>query len=198
MAPPINLTKSINLFFCHHIDCLPLIISKEGNHYKVSHVIEPAKNNSLFNLFNVLSKNDQQCNLGALTQQNTFKDIFGNALKQLLPYSRPVTKEVYVQLVNDSANDEYRTVTKYFEEFDSAEQHREYIKSAQAQGQLFAIRIIINRSLEMSYKQVSRELIYAAKQASFKTRQLQAELDAVVGIAELVDIRDEISTRFML
>jgi len=198
MAPPANLTKSINLFFCHHIDCLPLIIAKEGNHYKVSHVVQPAANNSLFNLLNVLSTNDGYCNLAAITQQNTFKDIFGNTLKQLTPNSRPATKEIYIQLINDSGNNEYRTVTKYFEEFETADQHRQFITTAKAQGQLFAVRIVISRSLEMNYKQVSRELIYAAKQASFKTRQLQSELDSVVGIAELVDIRDEVSQRFML
>jgi len=198
MAPPANLTKSINLFYCHHIDCLPLIISKVGNSYKISHVVQPAENNRLFNLFNVLSTNDSHCNIAAIAQQNTFKEIFGNTLKQLSAFSLPAAKEIYIQLINDSSNKEYRTVTKYFEEFDSIAKHQEFITTARKQGQLFAIRVVIGRSQEINYKQVSRELIYAAKQASFKTRQLQAELDSVVAIAELVDISEEISQRFML
>jgi len=198
VAPPANLTKSINLFYCHHIDCLPLVIAKAGNSYKISHAINPTPDNSLFNLFNVLSGTEEYCNISALSQQNTFKEIFSNTLMQLTPYGEPAFKEIYIQLVNDPQNHGYKAVTSYFEQFENAEQHRQFIKQARSKGQLFIIRLVIGRCQEVNYKQVSRELIYAAKQASFKTRQLQAELDAVVAIAELVDISDEISQRFML
>jgi len=198
VAPPANLTKSINLFYCHHIDCLPLVIAKSGNSYKISHAIHPTADNSLFNLFNVLSSTEGYCNVSALSQQNTFKEIFGNTLKQLTPFGESASKEVYIQLVNDPKSHGYRAVTSYFEQFESIEQHREFIKQAKSKGQLFIIRIMIGRCQEVNYKQVSREIIYAAKQASFKTRQLQAELDSVIAIAELVDISDEINQRFML
>lgn len=198
MAPPANLTKSINVFYSHHIDCLPLIISKTGNNYKISHAVQTTENNSLFNLFSVLSDHENYCNTAALAQQNTFKELFGNTLKQLSANSHPAAKEIYIQLINDPQSNEYRTTTRYFEEFESIEQHQEFITQANAQGQLFAIRVLISRSHDINYKQVSRELIYAAKQASFKTRQLQAELDAVVAIAELIDITKEVKNRFML
>ncbi len=196
MAPAANFIKSVNLFYCHHIDCLPLIISKQGHSYRISHVVKPAVNNSLFNLFHVLSQNESHCNIAALAQQNTFKEIFGNKLKQLSLSSLPAIKEVYIQLINDPVDNSYRTITKYFEEFETIQDHQDFVQSAQ--GQIFALRIVISRSQEINYKQVSRELIYAAKQASFKTRQLQSELDSVVAIAELIDISDEISQRFML
>lgn len=196
VAPPTNLTKSINLFYCHHIDCLPLVISKLGNNYKISHAIEPAPNNKLFNLFNVLSNTPDYCNVSVISAHNTFKEVFGNTLMQLTAAAPAAHKEIYIHLHDDPTTNSYRAELTLFEQFDSHEQHHEFIKKARRQGQLFAIRIMISRSYEMNYKQLSRELIYAAKQASFKTRQLQAELDAVVAVAELVDISGEIEQRF--
>ena len=55
---------------------------------------------------------------------------------------------------------------------------------------------MISRNHPMDYKAVSREIIYAAKQASYRTRHLQAQLDAVVGQGEIIDISDAVMQRF--
>lgn len=194
IAPPANFTKSLILQYCHYISSLIIMISKMQNSYRISQVVTPSQHNPLFNLFSVLSSIDSHCDMSPISQNNLFKEIFGNTLMQLAANSPAASKEVYVQLINEGQD--YRTLTHQFESFTSAQEHCEFIESATKEGQLFALRISMSRSPKMNYKAFSREIIYAAKQASFKTRQLQAELDAVVATAEIVDIMSEVRQRF--
>jgi len=196
IAPPANFTKSLILLYSHYLSSLVIILSKVQNNYKISHVIKPEQHNNLYNLFSVLSPYITHCDMSAISQNNTLKDIFLGTLKQLSADSSAESKEVYVQLISEGVSGSYRTLTHYFDSFKSPIEHGEFIKSASKEGQLFALRIMMNRSPAMNYKAFSRELIYAAKQASFKTRQLQAEFDAVVATAEIVDILDEVKQRF--
>jgi len=196
IAPPTNFTKSLILLYSHYFSSLVILLSKMQNNYKISHIITPEQHNNLYNLFSVLSPHTSHCDMSAISQNNTLKDIFLGTLKLLQLDSSAASKEVYVQLISEGEAGGYRTLTHYFDAFKSPKEHRDFIKSASNEGQLFALRIMINRSPTMNYKAFSRELIYAAKQASFKTRQLQAEFDAVVATAEIVDILDEVKQRF--
>ena len=196
VAPPASFTKSLVLLYCHYLSSLVIMISKVQNNYKISHVVTPSQHNPLYNLFSVLSHVPTHCDMSAISQNNTFKDIFANTLMQLSSTAPAISKEIYVQLIHNGESAEYRTLTQYFEEFKTAQEHCEFMTNAIKEGQLFALRITMSRSPAMNYKAFSREIIYAAKQASFKTRQLQAELDAIVATAEIVDIMSEVRQRF--
>jgi hypothetical protein len=196
IAPPANFTKSLILLYCHYLSSLVIILSKVQNNYKISHIVTPQQHNNLYNLFSVLSPYPTHCDMSAISQNNTFKELFLGALKQLSANSSATAREVYIQLINEGETGGYRTLTHYFEDFKTPQEHSEFISSALKEGQLFALRIIMSRSPAMNYKAFSREIIYAAKQASFKTRQLQAEFDAVVATAEIIDIMDEVKQRF--
>lgn len=194
LSPPTILTKSLNLLFSSHITSLPLTIEKKANSYKISAVIEPAGSNRLFNLFSTLSQQPQSCNIEPLAKGNLFRQLFELPLKQISINSGTISSEVYIRLFADSDDHSYSYVTKTAEQFSNAKQHQEFIN--QQLGQFFALRIIISRTNELDYKAMSRELIYAAKQASFKTRQLQTELDSVAAVAELIDITKEVKARY--
>ncbi len=194
IAPPANFTKSLILQYCHYLSSLIIMISKVQNSYKVSQIITPPQHSSLFNLFSVLSPIDSHCDMSPISQNNLFKEIFTNTLKQLMANSPAACKEVYIQLINEGQS--YRTLTHHFDHFETPQEHCEFISTASKEGQLFALRISMSRSPKMNYKTFSREIIYAAKQASYKTRQLQAELDAIIATAEIVDILPEIKQRF--
>ncbi|NRA62783.1 MAG: PilZ domain-containing protein, partial [Psychrobium sp.] len=196
VTPPANATKSLNLLYCSNIHCLPVVISKEGNSYNISHVINPRNDNRLFNLFSALSNNKKYCNVSAISKNNIFKELFFCTLKMLNANMSAVAREVYIEVTSDNNSETYHATTHYFESFESVDAHREFILKAKAAGQLFALRVMISRNHAMDYKTVSREIIYAAKQASYRTRHLQAQLDAVVGLGELIDITDEVMQRF--
>lgn len=170
------------------------MISKFQNSYKISQIVTPPQHSALFNLFSVLSPLDSHCDMAPISQNNLFKEIFTNTLKQLTANAPAACKEVYIQLISEGKS--YRTLTHHFDSFTSSQEHCDFIHSANKEGQLFALRISMSRSPKMNYKTFSREIIYAAKQASYKTRQLQAELDAVIATAEIVDILPEIKQRF--
>lgn len=194
VSPPASFIKSLNLLFSNHIACLPLIIAKQGNHFKVSKVIEPSGSNRLYNLFSALSPDPQFCNVAPLAKNNLFKELFERPLKQLSPRSEPISTEVYIQLFSESTSHHYTYVTQIAAQLKDAQQHRAFI--SQQRGQFFAIRIVLSRSDKIDYKSVSREIIYAAKQASYKTSQVQTELDSIIAVAELIDITQEVKARF--
>jgi len=194
VSPPPLLTKSLNLLFSNHISSLYLMIAKHGINYKIAKVVKPSDSNRLFNLFSVLSADPQWCNMAPLTKNNLFKTIFEQPIKQLSSTPQGISTEVYIQLNRGTRGNEYTYVTQIATELTTPEQHREFIE--QPQGQFYAIRVAIKLTDKIDYKCVSREIIYAAKQASFKTRQLQAELDSIVAVAELIDITEEVKHRY--
>lgn len=196
IAPPANFTKSLIFMYCHYISSLVIMISKVKNHYTISQVIKPGQHNPLYNLFSVLSPIDNHCDMSSLSQNNLFKELFTDTLMQLTPTSPAASKEVYIQLIHEGESTNYRTLTHLFEELETAQEHCDFIENAEKEGQLFALRITMGRTPSMNYKAFSREIIYAAKQTSYKTRQLQAELDGVIGTAEIVDIMAEVKQRF--
>jgi len=198
VAPSASFTKSLCLLYSHHISSLMINISKVQNNYKISQIIEPQTHNPLFNLFSALSSTPSHCDMSAISQNNTLKEIFSGPLMLINPTSPAIFREVYIQLINDRVTGSYNTLTHYVEDFKTPKQHSVFIKKALQEGQLFALRIIISRTPAINYKTFSREIIYAAKQVSFKTRQLQADLDTIVATAEIVDIMDELKQRFNL
>lgn len=198
VAPPASFTKSLCLLYSNYISSLVINISKIQNNYKISQVIEPQTHNPLFNLFSALSSTPSHCDMSAISQNNTLKEIFSGPLMLISPTSPAIFREVYIQLINDPVTGRYKTLTHYVEDFTTPKQHSDFIKKASSEGQLFALRIIISRIAPINYKTFSREIIYAAKQVSFKTRQLQADLDTIVATAEIVDIMDELKQRFNL
>lgn len=196
ISPSANFTKSLIQLYSHYVNSLVLMISKVKSHYKISHIIEPEIHNSLFDLFSTLSPIKTHCDMSALSKNNMLREIFLTQLQVLNATSPSVHKEIYIQLINEGGSGEYRTVTHAFEEFTTPKEHCEFITQASSEGQLFALRLIMSKTLPMDYKAFSREIIYAAKQASFKTRQLQAEFDGIVATAEIVDILSEVKQRF--
>ena len=198
VAPPASFTKSLCLLYSNYISSLVINISKIHNNYKISQVIEPKVHNPLFNLFSALSSTPSHCDMSAISQNNTLKEIFSGPLMLINPTSPAIFREVYIQLINDRVTGRYNTLTHYVEDFKTPKQHNDFMKKALKEGQLFAIRIIISRVPPINYKTFSREIIYAAKQVSYKTRQLQADLDTIVATAEIVDIMDELKQRFNL
>jgi len=196
ITPSVSFTKSLTMLYSHYINSLVITLSKVKNHYIISHICEPDVHNNLFDLFSVLSPIETHCDMSAISQNNTLKEIFLNPLKILTSTAPAAHKEVYIQLINEGISDGYRTITHLFEEFKTPQEHCAFIAKSSKEGQLFALRIIINRTPKMNYKAFSREIIYAAKQASFKTRQLQTELDSIVATAEIVDILAEVKQRF--
>lgn len=198
VAPPASFTKSLCLLYSNYISSLVINISKIQNNYKISQVIEPKIHNPLFNLFSALSSTPSHCDMSAISQNNTLKEIFSGPMMLISPTSPAIFREVYIQLINDRVTGRYNTLTHYVEDFKTPKQHSDFMKKALREGQLFALRIIISRIAPINYKTFSREIIYAAKQVSFKTRQLQADLDTITATAEIVDIMGELKQRFNL
>jgi len=196
VSPPPLLTKSLNLLYSNHVTCLPLMIAKQGNSYKIAKVIKPSGSDRLFNLFSVLSGDQQWCNLAPLTKNNLFKTLFEQPIKQLPSTPQGISNEVYIQLNPTNRSNEYSYTSQIAAELETDQQHRDFIE--QASGQFYAIRVAVSLTDKIDYKCVSREIIYAAKQASYKTRQLQAELDSIVAVAELIDITEEVKQRYSL
>ena len=193
VSPPLLLTKSLDLLYTKRMRSLPLIIAKEGKHYKISKIIEPCRDNRLFNLFHALSSNPEYGNVAAIAKSKLFLTLFEHPLKQMSNHSEPYCSEIYIQLIPDQEGKGYGYITQVAEELETSEQHLEFISQP---GVFFAIQILVSRCDQIDYKTVSRELIYAAKQASYKTRNLQTELDAVVAVAELIDVTEEVKLRF--
>lgn len=196
ISPSVSFTKSLIQLYSHNVNSLVITISKIKNNYKISQIIEPEVHNNLFDLFSTLSSIKTHCDVSAISKNNLLKELFLVPLQTSNPTSPALHKEVYIQLISEGVTGGYRTVTHFFDEFTTPEKHCEFITQASKEGQLFALRLIMSKTLPMNYKAFSRELIYAAKQASFKTRQLQAEFDAIIATAEIVDILDEIKQRF--
>ncbi|MDP2561809.1 PilZ domain-containing protein [Psychrobium sp. 1_MG-2023] len=198
IAPPADFNKLLKTLHCEKNDTLPIIISKKGNTYKVSHLVQTREENRLLNLFSAQSTMLGYGDTACIAKNNLFNQIFANSLKKISPTSPAVSQEIYIQLSTPADSHDYHTSTRLFEEFETKEDHQAFITLAKQQGEFFAIRIYISRTNKVDYKAFSRELIYAAKQSSFKTRQLQAQLDSVIGIAEMTDISEEVLQRFDL
>ena len=194
VAPPPMLIKSLNLLFSQHIPCLPLIISRESGHLKLTKVIQPSSSNRLFNLFSALSPEQHQCNVGPITKNKLFFELFEQPIKQLSINPGTIDCEIYIQLFAEPNSPKYHFTTQLASKFTKKQQHIDFIE--QKSGQFYAIKMLLTLTDKVDYKHVSREIIYAAKQASFKTRQLQAQLDSSVAIAELIDITDEVKSRY--
>lgn len=140
---------------------------------------------------------NQECNLYPLFRNaKTRHDFIPKTLATIKPNNKPVVQELFIAF-DPSKEVLGEAIHSYFTaQFSKPEQRRQFISTALQHGQFIAIKIFLARTGRPDFETMQSELNYVSIYALHKAKLLEEKLWNVSALGDLVDVTDEVLTRF--
>ena len=177
----------------HH----PFFVQKDGADVVTSFMGIPNFDHDLTNMFRLGVTNPRELNLHALTQSKiSGVDFIEAMLRKMDRNSQPIYRELLVKVVPQASHLNEIYLAKFSDEFPADKDRVNFINRALSQGVFFAIRVYLSRTIRPDTDFISAEMSYINHYAQHRGKALEEELWQVMGVGEVLDVTQEVLTRY--
>ena len=173
----------------------PFFVHKRGARYALDSIASPSDNNPMVELLQRIGEDGQSPNLYPLVKAEALHERLLEPLKKLERSDPPLQFDIYLHLRSDGQR-VTQVQCRYTDEFHSENQRRFFIDMALKRGEFYAWRLQLGRAASRPDTEfINDELTYISQYAIHRAKPLEAELWAVVGVGEVMDITAEVLAR---
>ena len=191
-----GLPLAMRNMFVHVCANMPFYIHRKGIRYMLNTVGRGGQDNSLHQLMSHFSEPSYDYHLQPLIKGNLIDTLFANVLKSMKRQDPPVVRELLVRVSRDKKDVESAVHIEFSKDLRADQSHQEFIQGAIEGDLFFAYRIYISRTGRPDINYISNELKYVGNYAIHRAKVLEAELWGVIGVADAIDISDEMLIRY--
>ncbi|AWB67254.1 PilZ domain-containing protein [Saccharobesus litoralis] len=136
-------------------------------------------------------------NLYPLLCNNYLNTLFVATLRKMQRHSRPIQQDVYIKYRKDAPSLSDKFEVQLVDDFRNEAAQKIFVqKSLQPNVLFFALRIYTSRTGRPDTDFIAKELAYVSQYAIHKAKVLEEELWSVAGVVDLIDISQEVMSRF--
>lgn len=178
---------------------------RSGKYRLPAAITRPLNQGHLQNVFSYNVDGHQQHNLQnifSLFSATKYESNFITKELQNFPYKNAseirqgIAKELYITLQPNETSLKKIFSSRFGDSFESHEQKADFINKAQVNGEFYALLIVLTQTGAISWEALKLERIYVRKNAADSLTQFENELKRIVGMVEVVDITQEVLSRF--
>ncbi|MER2493942.1 PilZ domain-containing protein [Catenovulum sediminis] len=170
-------------------------IHKRGIRHELKTIGHSSTPNPVINIFK--SDHEAGYNLYPMLRNNYLSTFIINILRRLQRHSHPMHEDLLVRVKLSETNVVERFESILASEMRNDSARRIFIQKATQKNILFfALRIFISRTGRPDTDFIASELSYVSQYAIHKAKQLEEELWSVTGVGDIVDITEEVLTRY--
>ncbi len=195
-----GLTTVLRNVYCHHLSTTPLYIHKNNHNYVMDKIGLSDSGSSLTKLLTQFGSDAQPYNLYPLMVNESVRKEIETALASLKPSYRPWQRVIYIAVAKDSSSSEPLPEVKTVFETDFADpiERKMFVTKALTQGDFYAIQLMLSRTGRPDMEYIAKELNYVSHYAVHRAQKLEEDLWSVQGVADLIDVTDELLYRLGL
>jgi hypothetical protein len=165
---------------------MPFYIHRKGIRYMLNMIGRGGRDNSLHNIMAKFSEPGSDYHTYPLTKNN----------KSMKRQDAPVTCELLVRVKRNERQPESAITIEISQDLRTAHSHQKFITEAQQEDLFFCYRLMLSRTGRPDIDYISKELKYVGNYAIHRAKVLEEELWSVIGVADAIDISDEVMMRY--
>lgn len=124
------------------------------------------------------------------------QSLITQAMKKIKSRSSPKVVELLIAFNPSEAKAHDAVRSQRTDTFNTDEERKKFIESALAKGQFIAIKLFITRTGRPDVEFLQSEINYVGTYAIHRAKVLEEQLWNIQGVVEMVDVTDEVMTRF--
>lgn len=175
---------------------LSFVLGKDGVRYEPQVAIIGKNDDRVTRLASHFSMGDQ-VNLEFMFRDRKLDTPFvQHGVKQVKVENMPIRQELFVAF--DPSLNEKRTaiIPRFTHRFASDEERKNFIREAISRGQFVALHVMLTTTGKPDLDMLQSEINYVSVYAIHRAKELEQKLWSIVACAHLMDVTDEVMTRF--
>ena len=190
-----GLSKALRNLFAKNTMNMALYFSKEQKKLAIDMVGKSPNQNLLHHLMKQFPVKKGAINLYPLVKDNTVQNIFTPILNALERTDKPKTLDFYIRYRPNQATVERSFVCYFGDQFLAQDMLESFVMAAVRKDVFLAFRIYVSKTGRPDMDYVGNEIKYINHYAMHKAKEIEGKLWNVVGIADVIDISDEVMMR---
>jgi hypothetical protein len=175
----------------------PFYLHKRGASVKIRAIAKGRYPNAFHLLLSHLAGLNESFNLKNVIRSSAFKKIIVTPLKAMSVHSKPLECDLFIRLKTNQLEPNKAIMSGLH----NSKEHHDisgFIDVSVHENLFFAFRLTISRTGRPDTKYIANELGYINQYAKHKATKLEDELWSIVGVGDVIDITDEVLTRYAI
>ncbi len=191
-----GLAEALRNIFVQRLENTAMYVHKDGIRHEINTIGFSMMPNALIDAIQN-SNEAHDYNLFPFLSNNYLHELFVSNLRKMQRHHRPVAKDIYIKIRPDETDLTQKYEVQRADKFRNQAAEKIFLqKATQQKSMLFALRLFINRTGRPDTDFISKELAYVSQYAIHKAKVLENELWSVAGVIDIVDITEEVLTRY--
>ncbi|MEW9798773.1 PilZ domain-containing protein [Alteromonas sp. CYL-A6] len=175
---------------------LSFVLSKEGVRY-VPEVSIVGKHDDRLTRLATHHADRDKLNLEFMFRDRKLDTPFvQHGVKQVRVENMPIRQELYVAFDPSQNDKRLAVIPRFSNRFSSDDQRRAFIQEAISRGQFIAVHVMLTTTGKPDMDQLQSEINYVSVYAIHRAKELEQKLWSIAACAHLIDVTDEVMTRF--
>lgn len=191
-----GLSKALRNLSAKHVCNTPLYIDKDGTKFDIKLVGKSCEPNLILSLLGQFRDEQHDLSLYPLLKDNAAANVYGPLVSDMERADTPKILELYIRYRTGQSSEARTFISHYSDQFLSEDMMLSFIKASVKGDVLFAFRIYISKTGRPDMDYIAKELSYIGNYAQHRAKELEGRLWNVTGVGDMVDISEEVLTRF--
>ncbi len=175
---------------------MPFYIHRKGIKYMLDVIGRGGQDSSLHKLMAKFSTHGGDYHTFALTHDTMIDTLFATTLKSMKRQDAPISCELMLSVKRGHKEAEEAITIELNQDLRTDHSHQNFITEALDNDLFFCYRIMISRTGRPDIDYIAKELKYVGNYAIHRAKVLEEELWGVIGVADAIDISDELMMRY--
>jgi hypothetical protein len=174
----------------------PFYVHKKGASIRVGAIGKGCYSTSFHTLYSHCYHLKGEFNLEFLFGKEQFENLLALPIKNAKRQDPPLQLELLVRLNPQHKILNTAITSEVFTDKDPLKERRSFVNASAQDDLFFAYRIFVSRTGRPDTDYIAKELSYISHYALHKAKLLEDELWSVIGVAEVIDITQEVLIRY--
>ncbi|MDA8622317.1 PilZ domain-containing protein [Psychrosphaera sp.] len=190
-----GLSKALRNVFAKNSKNLAVYFSKNQKKVEINMVGKGPKPNLFHHLMTQFPVGKESVNLYPLVKDNTVQSSFTPILNELERTDKPRQVDLYIRYRPNQATVQRSFVCYFGEQFLAQDMLESFVMAAVKKDVFLTFRLFISKTGRPDMDFVNNEIKYINHYAMHKAKEIESKLWNVVGVADVVDISDEVMVK---
>lgn len=190
-----GLSKALRNIFASQMPNIPWYVNKQDSKLLMDTMGASRQPNLLQHLMIKHAEQSDEVNLFPLLKDGALMSIFAPILQDMERIDRPRTVELFIRYRDNQDSADKSFICQYDEKFLSDDMLSSFVKASTKNDVFIAVRIYLSKTGRPDMNYISSELKYVSHYAHHRAKELEQKLWATAGVADIIDISDEVMMR---
>jgi len=174
---------------------LPFYFSKDNRKLEMKVLGSSGAPNIFLHLLKQFKPDDDDVTLYPLLKDQVLSSMYSPMLEAMERTEKPKTLELYLRFRQNQDSESRSFICHYNNQFLSKDMLTSFVNASCRNDVFFAFRIFVSRTGRPDINYIARELSYIGNYAQHRAKALESKLWDIVGVADLIDISEEVMVR---